>query len=317
MSFVYEGREVFNVEHRAPVAHFVMRDRFDAWLAQRAVRAGAQLCHGDPVVSLEETADGVSVKTAAATYTARFAVGADGAHSVVARWLNGARPRRRTYGLEAEVTSDPPLVGEVILEMGAVPGGYGWTFPKQRGVSIGIGGFQRVDPRPKARFRRFVALQPGLRGSPSAAPIGHPIPIYSNGIRLASLRVGLAGDAGHLVDPFFGEGIYYGVLSGQHLGRAIVHQLERGAADLSPYAQWVERELYPEFESANRLASLAYGYPRLWYEAMRAHPDVIGWFFDVLGGTSSFQQLWGRLRRNVFRLAPRALAARAAAVFTR
>jgi flavin-dependent dehydrogenase len=276
-----------------------------------------RLTYGETVVGIEEIADGVRVKTATATHLARFVVGADGAHSVVARWLNGSRPRRRVYGLEAELTGNPPLSNRVVLEMGAVPGGYGWTFPKRHGASVGIGGFAGGEQRPKARFQRFLSLQPSLRDRPPAEPIGHPIPLYTKGIRLTSSRIGLAGDAGHLVDPFFGEGIYYGVLSGQRLGLTIVDQLKQGGNDLRSYARWVEGELYPEFESAGRLASLAYGYPRLWYEAMRAHPDVIGWFFDVLGGTSSFQQLWGRLRQNVFRLAPRTLAARASAVFSR
>jgi geranylgeranyl reductase family protein len=315
MTFRYNGQEAFTVGGGEPIVSFVMRDRFDAALADRAARAGACLRYGEPALAITETADGVHVNTATGAYRARFLVGADGAQSRVAKRLN-ARPLRGVYGLEAEIET-PSVPNEVTLEMGAVPGGYGWTFPKQRGVSIGIGGFRGDDPRPKACFERFASLQPDLHDRPLAAPVGHPIPVYANGWRVASSRIGLAGDAAHLVDPFFGEGIYYGIASGRELGRTVVRQLDDGTADLSGYARWVDTQLAPEFAVAARLASIAYTYPRLWFEGMRAHPDVIGWFYDVLRGRISFQDLWGRLRRHAIRLAPAALAGRAAALLFR
>jgi geranylgeranyl reductase family protein len=318
MTFVYDGAEAFTVAGRSPVAYFVMRNRFDALLADRAARAGARLRHDDPVVGIEETADGVVVRTAAATHRARFVVGADGAHSIAARLLNGSRPRRRVYGLEAEVAVDA-LIPErqAVMEMGAIPGGYGWVFPKARGRSVGIAGFRGGERRPKARFARFASRQPVLHGLPPAAPSGHPIPVYTPALRVTSSRIGLAGDAGHFVDPMFGEGIYYAVWSGRQLGRTIARQLDEGGADLSAYRRWVEDELFPEFAAADRLAALAYGYPRLWYESMRAHPDVVGWFYDILRGESDYRALWRRLTRHAVRLAPAALARRAAAIFSR
>jgi len=219
MTFVYDGAEAFTVAGRSPVAYFVMRDRFDAFLADRAARAGARLRHDDPVVSLEETADGVVVRTASATHRARFVVGADGAHSVAARLLNGARPRRRAYGLEAEVAVDAFIPErQAVMEVGAIPGGYGWIFPKARGCSVGIAGFRGDERRPKARFARFASLQPALRDRRLDA-VGYPVPVYTPGLTVTSDRIGLAGDAGHLVDPMFGEGIYYAVWSGRQLGR--------------------------------------------------------------------------------------------------
>jgi geranylgeranyl reductase family protein len=316
MTFCYNGQEAFTVGGGDPVVSFVMRDRFDAALADRAARAGADLRYGEPVLDIEEMADGVRVITARGDYRSRFLVGADGAHSRVARRLNPRHSLRGVYGLEAEITT-PNQRNQVVLEMGAVPGGYGWTFPKQHGVSIGIGGFRGDERRPKARFERFASLQPGVREVPLSAPVGHPIPVYSRGVCVASSRVGLVGDAARLVDPFFGEGIYYGILSGQRLGRTIARRLEDGQPDLSAYARWVETELAPEFEAVGRLASLAHTYPRLWYDAMRAHPDVIEWFYDVLRGNIGFQNLWARLRRHAFRLAPAVLAGRAAALFSR
>ncbi len=315
MTFRYCGQEAFTVGGGEPVVSCVMRDRFDAALVERAARAGACLHYDESAVSIAETPDGVQVVTPSATYRSRFLVGADGANSRVAKLLNPAQSRS-AYGLEAEI----PMRGgarDVILEMGAVAGGYGWIFPKQGGMSIGIGGFRAADPQPKAAFDRFAALHSELRDTTGVAPVGCPIPVYAPGGRAAAGRIGLVGDAARLVDPFFGEGIYYGILSGRRLGQTVVAQLDGGGADLGAYARWVEAHLAPEFAVADRLASIAYSYPRMWYEAMRAHPDVIGWFYDVLRGAITFQTLWARLRRNALRLAPAVLAGRAAALLSR
>lgn len=315
MTFRYRGQEAFTVEGGDPVVSFVMRDRFDAALAERAAGAGADLRYEEPALSIAETAESVEVVTPKATYRTRFLVGADGANSRAAKSLNPV-PSAGVYGLEAELPS-PGGSNDVILEMGAVSGGYGWIFPKQQGMSIGIGGFRTADPRPKSAFERFAGCYPEFHDTAITAPAGHPIPVYAQGWRVASNRIGLAGDAARLVDPFFGEGIYYGILSGQRLGQTILHQLDGGGADLGDYARWVDAELAPEFAVADRLASIAYTYPRMWYDAMRVHPDVIGWFYDVLRGRSRFQDLWARLRRDAVRLAPAVLVGRATAWLSR
>jgi hypothetical protein len=43
----------------------------------------------------------------------------------------------------------------------------------------------------------------------------------------------------------------------------------------------------------------------------------VGWFYDILRGESDYRALWRRLTRHAVRLAPAALARRAAAIFSR
>lgn len=315
MEFVCHGAEAFSVDADGPLARFVMRDRFDAWLLDRAARAGADVRYGEPAIEIsEEDESGVRVRTTRGWYGAQCLVGADGAHSRVARRLNPLHALRGIYGLEAEVAG-VATPKRAIMEMAAVPGGYGWVFPKARGVSVGIAGFHGVEPWPKGRFERATGLQHALRGHPIPAPIGHPIPVFTPGLCVASRRIGLVGDAARLVDPFFGEGIYFGILSGQQLGQTIVQQLDGGAINLRVYGRWVEAELAPELAATGRLASIAYRHPRWWFDAMRAHPDVVGWLYEVLRGESSFQSLWSRLKRQAIRLAPAAVAGRVASLF--
>ncbi|MFZ5876031.1 MAG: NAD(P)/FAD-dependent oxidoreductase [Nitrospirota bacterium] len=317
IEFVYRGADAFSVDADGPLARFVMRARFDAWLVDRAAAAGAHVRFGEPAIEINEEDDaGVWVRTARGSYRAPCLVGADGANSRLAKRLNPDHALRGVYGLEAEFAGAAPPP-RAALEMGAVPGGYGWVFPKRDGVSIGVAGFYGAEPRPKERYERAMGAQPALRGRTLPAPVGHPIPVFTGGCCVASRRIGLAGDAGRLVDPFFGEGIYFGILSGQQLGRTITRQLDHGAIDLREYGRWVRAELEPELAVTARLASIAYGHPRLWYDAMRAHPDVVGWMYDVLRGESTFQSLWSRLKRHAVRLAPAAVASRVASLFGR
>lgn len=312
MTFTFEGRDAFTVDASRPVAYFVMRDRFDACLAARAAQAGARLQFGEPVLEIEEAPDHVCVRTSRAAYQSGFVIGADGAVGPASRRLNGPS-RRAAYGLEAEIRADGPP-DRVVMEMGLVPGGYGWRFPKNGRWSVGMAGFRGAEPHPKMRFARMLSAH-AFPPAPDRSPVGHPIPTYAPELMLASSRIGLAGDAARLVDPFFGEGIYYAVASGRQLGRTVARQLDGGTADLTSYRRWVETTLYPEFAAAARLAELAYTHPRLWFDAMRAHPDVVREFYRILQGEIGYADLWARLKRDAWRLAPRALAGRAAAWF--
>ena len=62
---------------------------------------------------------------------------------------------------------------------------------------------------------------------------GHPLPCFSDDKQKISYgNVLLAGDAGHLMDPLTGEGIYYAIRSGRLAAEAIVQSKEKGGRSL-------------------------------------------------------------------------------------
>ena len=79
----YGGRSI-EVQSKFRFAVLVSRERFDAFLAEKAVEGKARFVTGEKVVSVQEAADGVTVVSEKATYQSRFLVGADGIHSRVA-----------------------------------------------------------------------------------------------------------------------------------------------------------------------------------------------------------------------------------------
>ena len=61
----------------------------------------------------------------------------------------GAQP---TYGVALEgnlpyrLIGEEPYRGKAVVELGIVPGGYGWVFPKGDHANFGVGGWERTGP---------------------------------------------------------------------------------------------------------------------------------------------------------------------------
>ena len=76
-------------------------------------------------------------------------VGADGVNGVTARALG--RDHGVGVALEGNLAyarvRSAPYRGKLVLELGVVPGGYGWVFPKGDHVNFGVGGWASEGPR--------------------------------------------------------------------------------------------------------------------------------------------------------------------------
>ena len=115
----------------------------------------------------------------------------------------------------------------------------------------------------------------------------------------------LVGDAGHLVDPLLGEGIYYAVRSGQLAATSVSNMVRQPATGhLSMYETVVANEFGPEFRVAGRLGKIVYGLPRVVHRwAGQRFPDayqrVLYRYCEVLQGKETYQSLWTRILRRL------------------
>jgi len=312
--FTFSGREEFVIPSRRPLAYMVMREQFDQYLADQAVQEGAELIEDEPVQAVDEHADRVEVRTKRTVYVARYAIGADGANSVVARALRSSGRPRPAFSLESEVRlpEGTSWAGrEVLIEFGDIPGGYAWIFPKGRRLSIGIAGFVKRGEKPRSDYRRFVQGHKGLSKGEMGPILGYPLPLFHrSAMPLASPRLAVVGDAAQLVDPLFGEGIYYAIWSGQEAARCVARAVLRDIADLRFYDRQVRADLYPEFRSAFWMARAVYRFPHFTFRLFRKHPEVIQLYFQVLRGELSYRGMasvlqrkgWGFLLKSFWRL---------------
>jgi geranylgeranyl reductase family protein len=310
IQFSFRGADPFFLDSSSPIAYMVMRDRFDHFLVEKARRVGAEVHEGESASSYLQLPDGVEVTTERGRYLAKVLIGADGANSLVAQQLFPGRRNRRMATLESEVpigcAPHYPGAGRALIDIGATPAGYAWIFPKQERLSIGVGDLRGGLASPKKIFDRFVRDEKGLAPWKVPPPIGHPLPLFSGhslanqeSIGLVSGRALLVGDAGHLVDPLFGEGIYYAIRSGQLAAESILNQVHDPRRSLGEYEETVRQEIYEEFRVAARMAGIVYSYPRLCHRLMPRYQHIVMLYYDVLRGRETYQTFYSRAKSVV------------------
>ena len=287
------------MELKRPLIVYSRRD-LNELLLERAAKAGAAL-EQERVTGLRRTGGGWEIRTR------RGAMRAD--HCIVA---TGARNPLRDYGtrwsaadtmhaLGYYVAGDQELIDIQFLESFE---GYIWVFPRCGHLSVGICGKGEPAGRLKQRLHRFMKER-GLRweGAPFYA---HVLPSLAPGSwkrnRLAGDGWMAVGDAGGLVDPLTGEGLYYALRSADLAAEVLIADHERGIAAAQAYQGKVFEDFANDLEFAARLSKRLY-LGRLLFGSVparvvgfsRQSPRFLDLVQDLLAGTQSYLGLKNRL----------------------
>jgi geranylgeranyl reductase family protein len=236
------------------------RVRWDETLSEQAQAAGADLVRAR-LTSAQRENGHVRLHTQTdgrdSSFTARVVVGADGAHSRVARSLGMAGPSERVYclGIEGKLKTPRDEFVHVFVGSGLAPGWFGWIIPTgDGGVRAGIG--SQNGAKPIACYRRMTEMFPGLfHGIESCRLYGGTIPL-DFAPRSYGDNVLLVGDAAGQVKPFSGGGIYTGLVAGRNASAAVLRAFERddfSAAGLAPYERAWKREIGRELLRSLRI----------------------------------------------------------------
>ena len=244
------------------------RRRLDAFLVEEAVRAGTEFRDGVHVAVESETelrVDGRLVEVAAV-------IGADGANGITARSLGLGGAIVNGVALEGNLRYEELPVGswhgQLFLELGTVPGGYGWIFPKGDHVNVGVGGWGEEGPELR-RHLRILCEHYGLELRQLSDLRGHRLPMRRPATVLARGRALVVGDAAGVLDPVSGDGIYEALVTARLAAEYTLELLRGDADDLEPYQAAVRRELDP-LASAGWGAKVALDrYPRAVFAVMR------------------------------------------------
>ncbi len=270
---IYGGRSVAMKARGAELA-LVMRDEFDAALAQAAVAAGASLREGVRVTGLEERDDGTVEVFVAGGPSVRARYVAVAAGALGAPLFPGRGPRFAP-ALDVELIGDGRIAA-VTGDFACVPVGYAWTFPKRDILSVGVASWAERPGGLPAAVDGYIARM-GYGGLPVRIRRGHRIPVggsllASDLVRGRILRV---GDSGGFADPIFGEGISYAVASAVAAAPAVL------AGDLSAYPRAAEGELLARFRKLAGLRRAFYGGMGAWAAAVGHLPALggaaLGW----------------------------------------
>ncbi|MBI5561780.1 MAG: geranylgeranyl reductase family protein [Deltaproteobacteria bacterium] len=302
IAFTYKFGRRLDVVSDRPLGYNVMRGAFDHLLVEKAREAGSEIIEGCRVTGVSDDGGHVTVRTADGRgLEARFAIGADGASGFIGRERFGLNPRECAVSLTAEVpygfAGAKEMTDRAHVDFGSIPFGYSWIFPKKDRLSIGIAvDSMRPGAGAKEHFRELVSRHPVLKGIDERAikTDGWTVPVYYAGIKdMVRGRIAIAGDTGHLVDPFMGEGIYYAAASGMAAAEAVAEAAASGRTDLSQYQRWLEEDVFPELKAACRLSEIVYRHPRLWYSIIEKEPEIMRRFYGVLRGEEGLAPFYG------------------------
>ena len=273
MELSYRGHRPYTRGGHHTLAYLTQRRRLDHFLLEEALNAGAELRDGVSVTEISEHGALVDGRRVACNVL----IGADGANGPTARSLGLAG--NRIYGVAFEGNLAHALLdparwrSRVVIELGTIPGGYGWIFPKGDHVNIGVGGWENVGPTLRKHLKELCNRR-GLDHSKLTNLRGYRLPARTPGAPLARGRTMLIGDAAGLVDPLWGDGLYAAFLSSRLASRAALDLLAGRPTGPQDYAHAIVRELGPMTAFAWNAKLALDRAPRLALRALLSKP---GW----------------------------------------
>ncbi len=240
------------------------RLQFDGYLADKAVRAGAEIRMSTSLKRLQQQrkANRELLVTSEGRFTCDYLIDASGSLAHVGRLRHGqdrdVRPEDQVPTIYAQVKGDVPETFDVFLGSVA-PSGYAWIIPKGPGfANVGLGvRAGKLEGDLKGHLERFcddLNLEIISFGG-GWIPMGGPVKRMVDGTTLA------VGDAAGLVMPSNGGGISQAIISGCFAAEAIVANL-RHQTPLSTYEDRVRASMGPALKNSLRSKNMGYAFMR-------------------------------------------------------
>ena len=296
-----------------PIISMVMRDRLDHHLVEAGRGIGVEVFEETAVTGVVSGPTSVSIETSSGPLRAAVVIGADGAFSPVAKMAGWTETRHLAPALEAEVTVSADAQREhsqaVRFDIDAVPFGYGWNFPKQEHLSLGVVSSRRGKVNLQAFYRKYLN-QIGIAEIVREDRHGFQIPLSPRTDGFARGGVLLVGDAAGFADPVTAEGISNAALSGQLVATAVVDGRLEQTRVARCYERLLQADLLPQLRSARRLAQVL-------YELSVVRKPVFRWLgqpaadalTDIFMGTRAYPATLGSLVGKSLKRLPSVLLA--------
>jgi len=271
--FIYKGKKSYG--------YICPRLDFDNLLVNFAKNSiGIQLFENCLVTSIKTENEQATIETSMGTFVTRIVLGADGAHSVVSKFLGNIKMDKDHYcaGLRIYYENVNSFHEENFIELHffkEILPGYVWIFPLAGNrANVGIGVLSSVISRKKINLKETLAqllkIHPDLKerfkdAKPLETVKGYGLPLGSKKRKLSGDHFILLGDAASLIDPFSGEGIANAIRSGRVAADHVMNCFRENNFSASfnkAYDQEIYRRMWKEFSISKRLMR-ATKYPRL------------------------------------------------------
>lgn len=284
----------------------VIYSRFDLnrMLLERAERAGAQI-EKTRVLGMERNGRGWKIRTKGSSLEADYCVVATGARNSLRDTGTRWSASDRMFALGYYVPSRQPHIDiQFLPDME----GYIWVFPRCEHLSVGI--CAKGEPARALRERLERYMHEKDIPLKDATFYGHVIPSLSPGSwrrnRIAGDGWMAVGDAGGMVDPITGEGLYYAVRSADLASQLVLADRYAPADLANAYRQMVRDDFGADLEFGATISRRVYqgrflfgSVPARMVQFMRRSPRFLDLMQDLFAGTQPYISLKGRLLRNL------------------
>lgn len=246
----------------------VDRTIYDNYLLNKAKNLGVEVMEGIKIDNIDIDNCKIELQNGE-VIESKLLIGADGANSIVRReFIRKKIIRNKEWhfnlgtGLECFVNRrdlEKNQYENLILTLGFVNYGYNWLFPNKDKIILGVGALNRKN---KGKFlsalNNFISSL-NIKTEKISPVIAHPVPYGNFAIKpVYKNNVVLLGDAAGIVDPLWGEGIYYAQKTAEFAVQAIIMYLEDNSISLTYYENLLRKYIYSEFKSTLRKRWLLY-----------------------------------------------------------
>ena len=280
------GVKIFSPDHNHIDIPFIHKDikscgyispriDFDNLLFQHVKQySNIHIYENCTVTNPDITNDNASLETNLGIFTGKIIIGADGAHSIVAKISGDIKVEKEHYsaGLRVYYEGVSGFHTENFIELhffkDVLPG-YLWIFPLTGDkANVGIGMLSSTVSKKRVNLK--LTLQNLLKTHPQlskrfkdARPLetikGYGLPLGSKKRNLSGAKFLLAGDAAALIDPFSGEGIANAIRSGRIAAEHVIKCFEQNnfsAAFNKAYDKEIYHRMWKEFKISRTLQNL-------------------------------------------------------------
>jgi geranylgeranyl reductase family protein len=273
-------------------------------LLERAERAGARV-DKTRVLELTRHNAGWRVRTAAGTLDADFCIVATGARNSLrdfgTEWTSENTMRAMGYYVEAQQE-------HIDIQFLPQTEGYIWVFPRCGHLSVGICGKGQPSALLRARLEAFMQER-AIRWK-GARFYSHVLPSLGAGgwreNRVSGPGWMAVGDAGGLVDPITGEGLYYAMRSGDLAAQVVLDDAHDLAEKHREYRALLTRDFAADLAFGSAIARRVFlgkflfgSVPQRMVQILRRSPSFHDLMQDLFSGTQTYLDLKRRLVKNL------------------
>jgi len=288
----YQNLHLTYTGHESP-SYSVNRTEFDHAILQAAQRAGCVVAMPADVVRVQERSNFLVVRTRTGNiFQCRFVVFAEGINGRLHQQVGYRGRREITMALEVDIAPEyvpDGLCQSTLFDFGTIPGGYAWIFPKNGFFNVGAYWHRSpgIETSQLEAFETFIGRFDWARSGERLSRVkGYPIPYRINYPFYHTSRTLLIGDTVGAVENFYGEGIYYGFLTGLYAANALRRAIKY-RIPLREYTRDIRSKIQSQLRYSRLTATGFYAAQRFGYEKMVRNKLMNSIYANLIHGSIS------------------------------